>query len=360
MFKSIIYTIITLFFFYSCLNAQVQIPKNIILFIGDGMGPAQVTTLTTVKNPSNMERFKVGGLLKTHSADKYVTDSAAGATAYATGYKTNNKFVSVSPGSQPLKTIFEYAEEIGKSTGVVVTCEFTHATPACFVAHSDSRYKYHEIASQFVHSDIDVIMGGAKGMSPKDQKEYITDKDDDYLYRELQQKMTIVTDSSEFRAIKDVDKLAFFYDPQVPGPFDERPLSLREMTEKAIEILSKNASGFILMVEGSQIDWAAHDNEIDTLIGEIKDFDEAIGAGLDFAKKDKETLIIVTADHETGGLSLRDGSTNDKKILDVNFAYTHHTAVMVPVFAFGPQAEIFGGIHQNNFVGQKMIDFNKK
>jgi len=306
-----------------------------------------------------MERFRIGGLLKTHSADKYVTDSAAGATAYATGFKTNNKFISVSPDSQPLKTVFEYAEELGKSTGVVVTCEFTHATPACFVAHTDSRYKYHEIARQFVQSDIDVIMGGAKGMSPKDQKEFTTDKDDDYLYRELQQKMTIITEPSEFKAIKDVDKLALFYDPKVPGHFNERPLSLREMTEKAIKILSKNSTGFILMVEGSQIDWAAHDNEIDTLIGEIKDFDDAIGAGLDFAENNGQTLIIVTADHETGGLSLNKGSVTDKEILEVNFAYKHHSAVMVPIFAYGPQSEIFGGIHENNFVGQKLIEFNK-
>jgi alkaline phosphatase len=358
MYKSTLILFVLFSFIYSC--SKNDIPKNVILFIGDGMGPAQVTALTTVKNPSNIERFRVGGLIKTHSADKYVTDSAAGATAFATGYKTNNTFVSVTPDSQPLKTVFEYAEELGKSSGIVVTCEFTHATPACFVAHSDSRYKYHEIATQIVESDIDVIMGGAKGMSPADQEEYKTDNDDDYLYKKLADKMTIVTDSSEFRSITNVDKLTYFYNKEVPGKFNERPTSLREMTQKAIDILKQNKSGFVLLVEGSQIDWACHDNEIDYMMGEINDFDSAIGAAMDFAEKDKQTLVIVTADHETGGLSLSDGSVADKEIGEVNFAFTHHTAVMVPIFAYGPQSEIFGGIHENAFVGKKIIEFNKQ
>jgi alkaline phosphatase len=243
----------------------------------------------------------------------------------------------------------------------VVTCEITHATPASFVSHSDSRYKYHEIAQQIVeNSGVDVIMGGAKGMSPKDQKEFTTDKEDDYLFKELAQKMKIVTDSLEFRSVNDVNKLAYLYNPSVPGRFNERPTSLKEMTKKAIKILSKNKSGFILMVEGSQIDWAGHDNELDYLISELKDFDDAIGAGLDFAEKDKNTLVIVTADHETGGLSIQDGSVKEKEVREVNFASENHTAVMVPIFAYGPQAEIFGGIHENNFVGQKIIGFNKK
>jgi len=358
MYKSLFAILFLFSFFYSCTNNQI--PKNIILFIGDGMGPAQVTVLTTVENPSSMERFTSGGLLKTHSANRYVTDSAAGATAYATGFKTNNKFVAVSPDSQPLKTVVEYAEELGKSTGLVVTCEFTHATPASFVAHVDSRYKYHEIAAQIVDSEVDVIIGGAKGMSPKDQKSFETNDDDDYLYKKLAEKMKVVTDLSEFRAVKNVNKLTYFYDSHVPGNFNERPLSLKEMTEKAIEILSKNDSGFFLMVEGSQIDWAGHDNEIDGVIGEIIDFDRAIGAALDFAEADKNTLVIVTADHETGGLALRDGSVENKMVLETHFAYEHHTGVMVPVFAQGPQSEIFGGIHENTFVGKKIIEFNKQ
>jgi alkaline phosphatase len=358
MYKLVFSLFILLLFIYCSPNSKL--PKNIILFIGDGMGPAQVTLLTTIKNPSQMERLPVGGLLKTHSADRYVTDSAAGATAYATGYKTSNQFLSVSPDSQSLKTVVEYAEELGKSTGIVVTCEFTHATPAAFVAHVDSRYKYHEIAAQIVDSDIDVIMGGAKGMHPADQKDLQTNEEDDYLYKKLAQKMKIITDSSQFKAVKDINKLAYFYNPDVPGRFNERPTSLKEMTQKAIEILSKNSSGFFLMVEGSQIDWGGHDNEIDYIIGEIKDFDDAIGAGLDFAKDDKNTLVIVTADHETGGLALNDGSVPEKKILDVSFASKDHTAVMVPIFAYGPQSEIFGGIHENIFVGRKIIAFNRK
>ena len=357
MLKQFLSIILLLSVSYSCTN---QIPKNIILFIGDGMGPAQVTVLTTVKNPSNMERFPVGGLLKTHSTDRYVTDSAAGATAYATGYKTNNKFISVDPDSQLLKTVVEYAEDLGKSTGLVVTCEFTHATPASFFAHVDSRYKYHEIAAQIVDSEIDVIIGGAKGMSPQDQDNYETNNDQNYLFKKLEEKMKVVFDLSEFRATKNVSKLAYFYNKDVPGEFDERPLSLKEMTEKAIEVLSKNESGFFLMVEGSQIDWAGHDNEIEAVIGEIIDFDNAIGAGLDFAELDKNTLVIVTADHETGGLAIRNGSVENKKVLETHFGYENHTAVMVPIFAFGPQSEIFGGIHENTFIGKKIIEFNKQ
>jgi alkaline phosphatase len=352
---------LTLFFIlFSCSqNISNKIPKNIILFIGDGMGAAQITALTTTKDSTNLERFPVGGLLKTHSGNHYITDSAAGATALGCGEKTYNLAISVSMDTLPLKTALEYARELGKSTGLVVTSIITHATPAGFIAHVDNRHKYNEIARQIASNPANVLIGGGwENFIPQNQDSSKREDDLDLL-KQLSGKMTVIKSDEEFRAHKNGKDMVYLYSQGQPGIRSERTLSLKEMTDKAIEILSQNKNGFFLMVEGSQIDWGGHANNFDYIVSEVQDFDDAVGSGLDFAIKNKETLVIVTADHETGGLALLDGSIKEKKVTKVSFATDYHTGVMVPIFTFGPQSTIFGGIHENTFVGKKMIEFNR-
>jgi alkaline phosphatase len=351
--------VIILFFFLISCYAQTPKPKNIILFIGDGMGLTQISALKTVTGNPNLDRFKTIGLLTTYSANDYITDSAAGATALATGYKTNNGYISLSPENKPLKTVLEFAIEKGKATGLVATSGINHATPACFAAHDESRKNYNEIAKQMASSGANVLMGGRYENFLPQSHDSSKRKDDLDLIAEMSKTMQVVNSPSEFRNAEDSENLVYLYTKTKPGKKASRPLSLKEMTEKAIEIVSQNDNGFFLMVEGSQIDWGGHRNDAEYIISEIKEFDEAIGAGLDFAEKNKETLVLVTADHETGGFAILDGSVEEKTITQTAFPTKKHTGVMVPLFAYGPQSSIFGGIHDNTFVGQEIIKFNK-
>jgi alkaline phosphatase len=361
---------------------SVVYPKNIILFIGDGMGLGQISALASIIPETNFDRFKIVGLLKTHSADNYITDSGASATAYSTGVKTNNKFIALSPSGDTLKTVVEYAEEEGKSTGLVVTCQMTHATPASFAAHVDSRYKHDEIARQMASSSVDVLIGGAKEYFIPQDREGSKRKDDLDLMAQIGKRMSVISGKNEFEQDQMTQSFVYLYSMGTPGKRSERPHTLQMMTEKAIKALSQNKKGFFLMVEGSQIDWGGHDNDMNYLLSEMEDFDQAIGAGLDFALRDRETLVIVTADHETGGLALlgrsedhsrhemksghpkpgtEDADDAEKNTFEIehSFASKNHTGIMVPIFAHGPMAELFGGINDNTYVGQQIILFTR-
>ncbi|KAA0230454.1 alkaline phosphatase [candidate division KSB1 bacterium] len=336
-----------------------RLPKNIILFIGDGMGVAQVSAGKTVKGTLQLEQCKTAGLLTTHASDAYVTDSAAGATALAAGIKTYNKAIGVDPDKKPVKTVLEYAAEKGKATGLVATCTITHATPACFAAHVDDRNKYNEIAEQLARSPVDVMLGGGWGyFVPKSQTDSKREDEQD-LWAILAKDRTAIRTLEEFQKLAKPKKLVGLFEAGHLGKADSRTVTLPAMTAKAIEILAQNKNGFFLMVEGSQIDWGSHDNNSDYAIMEMVDFDDAIGVGLDFAKKNNETLIVVTADHETGGYSLLGGSVAEKTVTKTAFTTTGHSGVMVPIFAFGPGSEVFGGIHDNTIVGQKLIEYVK-
>ncbi|MFV1950995.1 MAG: alkaline phosphatase [Nitrospinota bacterium] len=335
-------------------------PKNIILFIGDGMGVSHITAGKIVKGNLNLERFKVIGLLTTHSQSSLVTDSAAAGTALATGYKTYNGAISVSQDKRPLKTIVEYAEEKGKTTGLVVSCSVTHAIPAVFVAHVDRRKKQGIIAEHILKSGIDVLFGGGWGYFVPKSTDGSKREDEKDLIAELDKRMKVVRSVEEFLKLGDVDSAAGFFSANHPPKENDRKPRLSELTRKAIEILSKNKSGFFLMVEGSQIDWAGHDNNQDYIIAEMVDFDNAVGVGLDFAEKDSQTLVIVTADHETGGFAIHDGSMQDKKVSESGFTWKKHTATMVPVFAYGPGRSVFAGIGDNTIVGKTIIQYLQK
>ena len=318
-------------------------PVNIILFIGDGMGPAQVSAaLALSKNKMVLENFPYAGYCETFSSDNYVTDSAAGGTAIASGVKTKNGMIGMSPDSAVVKSIMEIARKNGLSTGLVSTSAITHATPASFVAHNSGRGNYEDIALDFLNGTIDVFIGGG-------QDHFINRSDKRDLSAELR--------SQGYDVVLNLDDLQSSDSPKIAGLLDKGHMArategrvgmLETMTEKAIKALSKNKKGFILMVEGSQIDFAGHANDGIWNISEVIDLDRAIGKAYDFASRQSNTLIVVTADHETGGLILPGGNLEEGNIETV-YATVGHTAVMVPVFSYGPGAERFSGIHDNTF-----------
>jgi len=323
-------------------------PKNIILLIGDGMGVAHIqAAMAVADNTLHMAKFKHVGLMTTDSADDYVTDSAAGGTAIATGAKTNNGMVSVSPDGKPLKTILEYAEENGLSTGLVSTSSILHATPASFIAHEPDRDDYKLIAGDFLDTEIEVFIGGG-------YKDFEQGPDNRNLINELNEKnYTVVDNLDDMQSVESGKLAGLMADKHLERYTKGRGDFLIKSTQKAIEILSAQPNGFFLMVEGSQIDWGGHANLINYVTSELIDFDNAVGAALAFAENNKETLIIVTSDHETGGLLLY----NDKKnpgTPDFKFKSRHHTGVMVPVLSYGPGAESFTGFMDNTDIFHKM------
>ncbi len=356
----ILHIFILFFFTTSVYSLEGAAPKNIILFIGDGMGIAQISAGKIVKGRLNLEEFKHIGLLMTHSQSDLVTDSAAAGTAIATGYKTYNHAISVSPDGMPLKTIIEYAQDVNKATGLVVSSSITHATPAVFAAHVDSRKKHSVIAEQIAASGIDVLFGGGWGYFVPVTTTGSKRDDKKNLLAELSEYTTVIQTDEEFKKLGNVDSVVGLFSKKALPKADKRHPSLVEMTKKAIEILSKNKNGFFLMVEGSQIDWGGHDNDQDYVISEVIDFDDTVGVGLDFAKKNTQTLVLVISDHETGGFAIHDGSVKDKAVTESAFTRTDHTAEMVPVFAYGPGADDFTGIGDNTRIGQIIIQYLKK
>lgn len=321
----------------------VKDPQNIILFIGDGMGVTQLYAgMTVSKEPFNILKFPYSGLSITNSADNYVTDSGAGGTAIACGVKTNNGMIGVTPDKNPVPSITEIVRKNGLSTGIISTSSVTHATPASFVAHNSARGNYEDIALDFLNGTADVFIGGGedhfrKRADGRDLTEDLKKQGYDIIY------------SLDKLKTSGSDKVAALLSPEhMPRASEGREGMLPEMVKKAIEILSRNEKGFFLMVEGSMIDWGGHANDIDYVTSEMIDMDQAVGEALKFAEENRKTLIVITSDHETGALSLPGGDIAEKNVI-ADFASTNHSGVMVPVFSFGPGAEMFSGIHENTF-----------
>lgn len=324
-------------------------PKNIILMIGDGMGVAQIYAgLTANKGKLNLERCTSIGFHKNQSSDSYVTDSAAGATAFACGQKTYNGAIGVDVNHTPLPTILELAEQHGLATGLVATCSITHATPACFISHQASRSLDENIALDFLKTDIDVFIGGGRNFFTKraDGKNLLDSlKQNDYQ---------IANSIDEVQQITKGKLAAFLADEQQPKFSEGRGDQLVKSTLTALQLLHTNKKGMFIMIEGSQIDWGGHAKDTQYIIDEMIDFDNAIGKVLDFAQKDGNTLVIITADHETGGFTLNGGDMKTGKV-EGKFTTGHHTGVMIPVFAFGPGAEQFSGMYENTAIFDKMV-----
>lgn len=327
-------------------------PENVILMIGDGMGIGQISAGMFLNgNHLNLENFKVVGLHKSYSSDNLVTDSAAGATAFSCGKKTFNGAIGVSADTISCKTILEEAKENNYATGMVVTSTIVHATPASFIAHVDSRQKYEEIAEFFLSGKVDFFVGGGKKYFDRRVK------DERNLIEELQKNGYVCSDyfREDFENVKITPdkKFGFFTADEDPLPASQGRDYLPGASGAALKYLKdQNKKGFFLMIEGSQIDWGGHANNSEFIITEMIDFDKAVGEVLDFAKKDGNTLVIVTADHETGGYSINSGSSLDTIV--AGFTTKGHTAALIPVFAYGPGAELFGGIYENTSIYDKM------
>lgn len=327
-------------------------PKNIILLIGDGMGLTQITAgLLANGKTLQLEQFPITGLIRTHSARQLITDSAAGATAFSCGCKTNNGYIGVTAQKKPCLTILEQAKKEGKAVGLVASSSLTHATPASFIAHVPDRGETEDIATFFVDTEVDLLIGG--GMRYFNQRK----KDQRDLCKELALKGVVQSDFSKqpLSAVQPDPQYPFIWFAAEGEPAsvqkgrDYLPLSGRLSTEF---LKKRSEKGFFLMLEGSQIDWACHDKNGVKAVSEMLDFDETIGAILRFAQADGETLVIVTADHETGGMSLEQGNGRDS--IEIDFNSGQHTASLIPVFAYGPGAELFGGIYENTDIYVKM------
>ena len=322
--------------------------KNVIVLIGDGMGPAQVYSLIlTSQEETAFERFPYSGFSITKSASNEITDSAAGGTAIAVGKKTKNNMVGMTPDSIPVPSMLEMFAERGKKTGVVVTCSVTHATPADFIAHNIARGNNEEIALEIANKPIlNVLFGGGK--------KYFTERKDglDLISKMWDNGWNIYDSLSQIEDNSARTMVLTCRKHMVKAP--ERGNFLPEATAKAIEMLD-NENGFFLMVEGSQIDFACHDNDSTTLVEEMKDFNNTLNVVLDFAEKDGNTLVVVTADHETGGLTFIDPQGKYTRT-DFKWSTGSHSAIFVPVFSFGPGAEKFSGIMDNTEIISKIME----
>lgn len=335
-------------------------PKNIILMIGDGMGITQITAGMYLNgNKLNLEQFKYIGLHKSYASDNLVTDLAAGATAFSIGKKTNNGAIGVDKKGRGMQTILEEAEQEGLASGLVVTSSITHATPGSFYAHEKSKEMVEEIAADMLNVDVDFFVGGGK--SHFDHR-----KDGQNLIEKLSQKgyaiSTFLDQDFKEITIDPTKNFGYFTADGEPLPFSQGRDYLVPASHSALDYLSKQPEkGFFLMIEGSQIDWGGQANDSKHITSEMIEFDQAIGVVLDFAKRDGETLIIVTADHETGGYAINPTSTMDSIV--AAFTTKDHTAALIPVFAWGPGEELFSGIYENTAIYDKMrraFGFKKK
>ncbi len=326
--------------------------KNVIFMIGDGMGLEQLSTAWVVNNrhlniTDNISKI---GLQWTYSANKLVTDSAAAGTALATGNKTKNGKIGVSVDNEPMETLTEYAKSKGKKTGTSVVCRICDATPAVFSTHYHDRDSLHRIIAQFVDSNLDFLSGGGL-------KWWENRPDGRDLTAEVEAKgYTFVKDIESLKAVESGPVIALTAYKELPPALD-RGTDHQDAVRKALELLD-NKKGFFLMVEGSCIDDWCHANKVGYAVEEILDFDRTVGVVLEWAAKDGETLVIVTADHSTGGMTLLGGNVKKQKVA-VNFANDGHNGIALPVYAWGPGAEKFVGIYENAELSRKIREFIK-
>jgi len=366
--------------------------KNVILMIPDGTS-APVVTLSrwvkmgrkSVKGPGlNIDPWFCG-FVKSYNSDSPIGDSAPTGSAYATGHLSQTGFVATYPPANPgfdliaidpkrswhpMLTVLEAAKMQGKRTGLVVTCQFPHATPADFSAHTPNRSDYDGIARQMVHNRLNVVFGGgAQYLSPIKRKDKLD------LTQELKARnYRYFTHANVLKQLTAADTLAWgcFAPNDLPYVADLKTdtiPSIAEMTAKAIEILSSGKNGFFLMVEGSKVDWAAHDNNAAKMVSEFLAFDDAVKVALDFAKKDGNTAVIICPDHGNSGISLGNKNSDhgyDAMNLDslinlknpryIGFTTGGHTGEDVFLAVYHPDNERPTGVVQNTDINGYMQD----
>jgi len=339
-----------------CPSAEGGEVRNVILCIGDGMGFGHVE-LARIKTAGpagklNMEMMPIFGIVSTRSADSHVTDSAAAATAMATGFKTKNGMISMLPDGRKCVTILEAARQKSMSTGLVSTAAVTSATPACFAAHQRSRGMQAKIAEDLLGNKVNVLIGGGRkyflhGSAGKSEKGDLPG----LIGRAKKAGYVYASNAEELEEAGGDYVLGLLASDELTTKLPEP--SLARLTGKAIEILSKNKKGFFLMVEGAQIDWAGNEQNADDTVKQTLAFDMAVKAAVDFARTDGYTLVVVTSDHDTGGLVIRKGGADGK---DVKLLWTTHghSGRAVPLYAFGPCAGVFEGACDNTEIPKRI------
>ncbi|WP_156291922.1 alkaline phosphatase [Oceanobacillus salinisoli] len=406
-------------------NGKVE---NVIFMIPDGFSADYASNYRVYKGEEAVWDSHLKGMFTTHSADYDVTDSAAAGTAMATGEKTNNGTIGIDPEGNELTSILEASEENGKSSGLVATSTISHATPAAFVANVEDRNNETEIARQLVSSDVDVMLGGGKNnFLPEsvggNQEEL------NLIEQAEEQGFNLVETRDELLDIDEINVengerlLGLFADealtPELHRGETEEP-SLGEMTKTAIDILEEDKDGFFLVVEGSQIDWAGHDNDAAWAMSDVAAFEQAVEEAINFAEEDGKTLVVVAGDHDTGGMTtgangsldlnadvlqnvtatgdymatqLNEDRSNVREVVEtytgltlteqeiqgiqeaddpafaintvvsdyalVGWTSTNHTGADIPVYAYGPQSEQFVGFYDNTDLPKIIADIMK-
>lgn len=327
----------------------IQAPvKNIILMVGDGFGLAQFSAaLYANNNELSLATLRHLGLIKTQSLDDFTTDSAAAGTALASGQKVKNRSVGALPNGTPAQNIPEYLQKSGFQTGVVTTDNVTGATPGAFYAHRTERDMIKEIASDLAVSPINLFIGGGKN-------DFIR-----YGNGELDKLMQAGFDlAGSLREVEESNSQRVGYfaaNHGLPNVVKGRKDFLHNAVGSAVTYFTKREKPFFLMVEGAYIDSGGHANHVETVVEEGMDFDQAVGAALRFADEDGQTLVIITADHETGGITIPQGNVAKGQV-ELEFSTHDHTAVLVPVFAYGPHAQAFQGVYENTEIFHKILE----
>ena len=350
--------------------------KNIILLIADGMSLSQVTSYRLLKGGPDarlsMDKFPISGIVLTHSADAIVTDSASSATAFSTGQKTNNGALGLDQNKEVLENLTEKIHDYGFVSSLISTSEITHATPAAFASHVDLRWKTDEISKQMMDSNVMTILGGGRHF-------FITEEmggkreDGLNLMEQVKASHTVLTKKEELTNFDASNKgkiVGLFADEHLrdierPENHSSEPTT-SEMLDFAINrslnFNQNGCRGFFIMVEGSQVDWAGHANNVDYLVQEMKDFDDAVSMAYKFARENEDTLVVVTADHETGGLLIEPETPTNYTSPEVKFSfntgigYGSHTGVPVPVYAYGPGSQNFTGTLDNTDIYYAMVE----
>lgn len=318
-------------------------PKNIIFMIGDGMSLGNIFA-SNIANRGNLylNQFKNIGFISTHSFNYHITDSAAAATAFASGVKTLNGAIGVDRTRKKLETLVDIALKKGKSIGIIATSSIAHATPAAFYAHQPSRRMYKKIAKDLLAEDIDFIAGGGK--------KYFSSE---YLDQFIKKGYQVVTQNISQVNPESKKHLILLAENGFKTVTEGRGDLFQKLILLGINSLNSNPNGFFLVIEGSQIDWGGHQQDIQYMVTELLDFDQGVGKALAFASRQKDTLLLVTADHDTAGFTTTSANVLIGGI-EGQFVNNIHTPIWVPVFSFGPKSNRFTGFYDNTDIFFKL------
>ena len=321
--------------------------KNVILMIGDGMSLMHIQAAWTCNRGHLwLENAQATGLSKTPASNRLITDSGSGGTSLATGYKTIYHAVGVDADGKPLTSLCTLAKTKGKDAGIAVTCRLWDATPCDFCCHNIDRNNEQDLVADYLDSNIDYAFGGGA-------KYFEHRTDGRNIFNELKSKGYHI--SRTWEDLQKWQKGKVFcvpYDVDTPLP-DERGNLLARAALKGMNLMNQNKNGFFMMIEGSQLDDYGHFNQLDMLMKETLDFDRTVGEVMKWAAKDGQTLVVITADHETGGMTVHGGNLESGTVV-CNFSTKDHSGTMVPVYAFGPGSEQFTGFMDNTDIFWKI------